>query len=380
MPSDAANNVRMLDVDQERALGAAGMGAWDWDIPADRLHWSQAAALVFGRDAPFTESHEEFLQRVDDADRDRVDASIARAFDGTSRAVVEFRVRHPAGGVRWLRCCGRVTTVGTRAVSMSGLIDDITDQRTPSRRPAPARPAGTFSSTQVAQILGIAEASVKRLADAGTIQCQRATARGRRAFSAQQVIDYLRASRRAGAYDLAQAVRALDMKEAVAQVLDELGRGRKLEDLLDSVLLPNAFGAPSGFTADLLKRLSALAARAETRGPPVLLARVGDATLETRMVECVLRAAGFEVLSASENVGPADLAEMAGRVGAAFAVFVLGKEPSDGARGALAAAAALADELGQGRVCVHASGDLEVPPGVARVRTLSELGLALRAA
>ncbi len=372
---------RMLEVNQEQALCAAGMGAWDWDVPADQLCWTPEAARLFGLDHAFIESLHAFLSRVDPADRERVDALIASAFEAETRAVMEFRAVRSDGSLRWLRCIGRGFTDGHgHAVRMSGVIDDFTEQRAPNRPLPPQRPHGSFTTSQVAQILGIAEASVKRLADAGAIACLRSSPRGRRFFTTKHLMDYLRGPRREAMRDLAQALHSLDMKEAVAQVIDELGRGRRLEDVLDAAILPDPFGAPSGFTADLLKRLGALVYDAHSRSRTALVARVGDATLETRMIECVLRAAGFEVLCASDSVTVEDLAGMAERVGAEFAIFVIGRCHADLHPAALTAAGALARRLSDGKVCIQASQDLQVPIGVSRVRTMAELGQLLRGA
>ena len=263
---------------------------------------------------------------------------------------------------------------------MSGVLDECTDQRRPARAAAPARPPGTFTTSQVAQILGVAEASVKRLADAGSIACLRSSPKSRRFFTSRQLTDHLRGSRRGAMHDLAQALRARDMNEAVAQVIDQLALGRKLEAVLDEAILPGVTTAPSGFMADLLKRVTALVGSARLKGRPALVARVGDAALETRMIECVLHAAGFEVLSAAESVGAGELAGMAERVGAELTVFVIGRHPAGLHAAALAAAAALARQREEGRVCVQASHELAVPSGVSRIRTLSELGQLLRSA
>ena len=319
----------MQEVEQDRSLVAAGLGAWDWDIGADRISWTRDASRLFGLEDARVESHEEFMNRIDLADRVRIDGLIAVAFEGNARAVLEFRATRSDGSLRWLRCIGRVFTNGQgRAVRMSGVIDDFTDQRPPAR-PAAARPKDAFTPGQVAQILGIAEASVKRLADAGAIACLRASPRARRFFTLQQVAGHLRGARPEPMQNLDQALRALDMKEAVAQVIDELSRGRKLEDVLDDAILPVAAAVPSSFMADLLKRLAALGGNGSLRGRPTLVARVGDSALEARMIECVLRGAGFEVLSAAESVTTGELAGMADRVGAKFAVFVLGRHPPD---------------------------------------------------
>lgn len=372
----------MLEIDQEEALGAAGMGAWSWDITADWFCWTPDAARLFGIDGTWIESQHAFLLRVHPADRVRVSGLIASALDGAERAVLEFRSRRSDGSLRWLRCIGRVSIDGRgRAVRMSGVIDDFTGQRTVEARPAaPPQPPDTFTSSEVAQVLGVAEATVKRLADSGSIACLRSSPRGKRFFSSRQLVDYLRGPRRVPMRDLGEALRSLDLKEAVAQVIEELARGRKLEDVLDEAILPAGSGAPSGFTADLLKRLAALVGPGRLKGRPALLARVGDAVLEARVIECVLRAAGFEVLSASDSVNAAELEGMARRVGAEFAIFVMGRQQTELHAAALTAASALAQHLVQGRVCVQSSDDLAVPSGVARIRTMSELGKLLRSA
>ena len=91
------------------ALGAAQMGTWDWDIRDGATKWSYETKRMFGFQPADPEvSPEVFYSMLHPDDRSFVE-DLHRAFDqdGTPYEA-EFRMRQPAGTVRWIHGVGQV--------------------------------------------------------------------------------------------------------------------------------------------------------------------------------------------------------------------------------------------------------------------------------
>src|SRR5262249_29720329 len=93
-------------------MSAARIGTWDWDIASDRCSFSDNVAEILALPAPAAEMpFEQFLGIIEPQDRDRVRDEITAALYEQARQdryETEFRVRDPAGQVRWVEDKGRV--------------------------------------------------------------------------------------------------------------------------------------------------------------------------------------------------------------------------------------------------------------------------------
>lgn len=119
------------------ALHCAHAGTWDWNLEDGGVAWSDETFRLFGRDPATAEApaFEEWLQLVDPADRDRVRGYVGRALDERwDDFYVEYRVRHPEKGTRWLAQWGRIVYGhGGRPLRVSGLNLDITIRKETER-------------------------------------------------------------------------------------------------------------------------------------------------------------------------------------------------------------------------------------------------------
>jgi diguanylate cyclase (GGDEF)-like protein/PAS domain S-box-containing protein len=128
---------RQLRESEERyALAARGAndGLWDWDLRADRVHYSERWAEMLGLEADeLTDDPSEWLERIHDDDRDRVRAEIAAHLHGDAPHVrTEYRIRHADGEWRWMLCRGMAVRGrgGTgEPVRLAGSQRDVTDLR-----------------------------------------------------------------------------------------------------------------------------------------------------------------------------------------------------------------------------------------------------------
>jgi len=333
--------------------------------------------LLFGTEAGrFSTTFDNVMELIVPEDRPRVDAAIERALRDQRRSVIEFRIRRPDGTVRWLRCTGRAFADDRgKAIRMAGVAEDATPQRREATSDPPDAVGASLSTRQVAQLLGVGEASVKRLANAGSIGFLRSSRKDSRRFAPEQVLEYLRTS--AGeARDFEAALAAADLAGCVAALMEEVRRGASLDDVLDDRVLPAASSAPAALVAELLARLPALVSEPRKSAPAfvTLFGRVHGCV--AGMVECCLRGHGYSVLSPAESNDSAQLVDLVERVRARVVALIAGAEPA--ARNAAAQiAASVAGRLRGAVVAVHDDGRVALARGVSRVRSMRDLGRLL---
>jgi PAS domain S-box-containing protein len=100
---------RRAEARTQLALAAAMMGVWELDLAADRLHWSDSLAAIFGlspAQAPTT--IDEFAAVIHPGDRAAVTEGLARAIREQTDLVNEFRTNWPDGTVHWIAGRARV--------------------------------------------------------------------------------------------------------------------------------------------------------------------------------------------------------------------------------------------------------------------------------
>ena len=128
-----AKQLTDLEVTADRlrlALEAARMGVWDWNIVSGAVQWTENLEQIHGMErGSFSGTIEGFRTIVDDGDRERVDAAIQRALEGSSGYEVEFRSTFPDGSVHWLATTGKVFhDPAGRPVRMLGTAIDVTER------------------------------------------------------------------------------------------------------------------------------------------------------------------------------------------------------------------------------------------------------------
>jgi PAS domain S-box-containing protein len=132
--TERKRNERALRESEERlslALQAARMGTWDWDIPSNRVTYSEELGPVFGmaRGAHHA-TYEEFLLAVHPLDRDRVIEAVREAVEEGANYAIEFRMIVPDGSTRWIGSNGKVyRDISGKPVRMVGVAMNITDRK-----------------------------------------------------------------------------------------------------------------------------------------------------------------------------------------------------------------------------------------------------------
>jgi diguanylate cyclase (GGDEF)-like protein/PAS domain S-box-containing protein len=115
----------------DEAQRVAGIGSWEWDIPNNRVHWSDGLFRVYGLEPGATEpSYEEFLSRVHADDRDSVNERNQKAFADHQPFEDIKRCLKPDGSVFLMRTQGEVITdEDGNPIRMIGVCSDVTAER-----------------------------------------------------------------------------------------------------------------------------------------------------------------------------------------------------------------------------------------------------------
>jgi PAS domain S-box-containing protein len=133
----ALENMNLLDKlahseEQLRvALEAGRLGAWDWDIPANKVTWSAMLEKIHGLDAgTFPGTFDAYQLDIHPEDRERVLAAISHAVADRTDHHVVYRIVLPDGETRWLEANGRLLcdAAGTPR-RLVGVCVDITERR-----------------------------------------------------------------------------------------------------------------------------------------------------------------------------------------------------------------------------------------------------------
>ncbi len=116
----------------QKALDAAGVGVWQWDVIRNRIHWSEAVYRHFGvARGSFGGTLEEYVALIHPEDRPRVAALIQGALERREKDFgLEHRVLRPDGSVAWLEGRGEVECDASgKPWSMRGTVVEITARK-----------------------------------------------------------------------------------------------------------------------------------------------------------------------------------------------------------------------------------------------------------
>jgi len=113
------------------AQRVAHLGSWEWDIPRDRIAWSEELYRLYGLQPGASRlTYESYLERIHPDDLGLVRETVDRAYAERAPFEMEHRVVLPGGGLRWLHGRGRVVMDESGAPArMVGTSQDITDRK-----------------------------------------------------------------------------------------------------------------------------------------------------------------------------------------------------------------------------------------------------------
>lgn len=110
-----------------------GVGAWDWDIAADRVVADYRFAEIYGVDTQLAAagaSIEKFFANIHVEDRPRLDGLIKEAIRTHGLLTAEYRLVQADGSEKWVAARGRAITDHTGQVArLPGVSFDITERK-----------------------------------------------------------------------------------------------------------------------------------------------------------------------------------------------------------------------------------------------------------
>jgi PAS domain S-box-containing protein len=114
----------------QEALRAGSVMAFDWDVSADEIRFSQNATEILGLNSQQVLRGTEWIKQVHHEDRQRVVSSLERAGPDQPSHSLAFRYRRPDGGEVWLEQIAIVQfdSAGKRA-RINGLTADVTERK-----------------------------------------------------------------------------------------------------------------------------------------------------------------------------------------------------------------------------------------------------------
>lgn len=124
------SDLRQAQATLMRALDAAAMGVFDWDLKTERTEWLGHHDRLFGVNAARVSESASFVDRAHPEDLPTVRAFVEHACKTNGEYRVEFRVVWPDGSLHWLSSQGRFDydDAGT-PTRVSGVVREITAQK-----------------------------------------------------------------------------------------------------------------------------------------------------------------------------------------------------------------------------------------------------------
>ncbi len=108
----------------------AHIGSWEWDVPANKVTWSEELYRLWGIEPGEEMTYEWYLESVHPEDRELVKNMVERAFTEGTPFSYEHRVSQPGERPRWIHSRGRVIRDDSGTpLRMLGTAQDITDRK-----------------------------------------------------------------------------------------------------------------------------------------------------------------------------------------------------------------------------------------------------------
>lgn len=109
----------------------AHFGSWTWDIPTNRIEWSDEVYRIFGlKPKQFKATYEAFLSYVHPDDRESLNKSVHRALERKENYNIDHRVVRTDGTSRIVHEIAEVRfDTSGKPLEMIGTVHDVTEQR-----------------------------------------------------------------------------------------------------------------------------------------------------------------------------------------------------------------------------------------------------------
>jgi len=124
----AADTPRWGVVDLRRAIEAAGVALWSWDVQTDRITMDALGFLLWGVGVQGEISFEDLSMKIHPSDRDRVRAAFSATRAVIGAYEIDFRILSD-DDVRWISARGQGSDEGIVGTIMFGIFLDVTGRK-----------------------------------------------------------------------------------------------------------------------------------------------------------------------------------------------------------------------------------------------------------
>jgi two-component system, cell cycle sensor histidine kinase and response regulator CckA len=113
------------------AMEASSLGTWSWSIPDNKIFWSDAVGLIFGRSPGWRpRDYDGYTELIHPEDRESVRLAVEQAFTDGDSYFVQHRIVLENGEHRWVEGRGRLERSEEGKPSLlRGTVGDVTRQR-----------------------------------------------------------------------------------------------------------------------------------------------------------------------------------------------------------------------------------------------------------
>ena len=114
------------------ALEAGRLGSWEWDVPANRIHWSATTERIHGiPEGSFDGSFDAYQSDTHPDDKARVEETIRATLQKRQRDYeITYRIVRPDGAVRWLEARGALSfDAAGNPLRLTGVCADVTERK-----------------------------------------------------------------------------------------------------------------------------------------------------------------------------------------------------------------------------------------------------------
>lgn len=113
------------------AMQSSRMGAWERDVSAEMIWWSEELEAIFGLNkGEFRGTDEHYYSLIHADDREAAKSEVKRAIAEGRTYVIEFRFHHGDGSIRWMEGRGQaVYSQNGEPVRLYGVGIDITERK-----------------------------------------------------------------------------------------------------------------------------------------------------------------------------------------------------------------------------------------------------------
>ena len=151
----ARDRYRVQEQRLSLALNAGRLGAWEWDMTAQKVTWSPMLERIHGIDVgSFDGTFESYQADIHPEDRAHVLDAIGRSAAGEADHHLQYRIIWPDGSIHWLEAWGQlIRDDDGNPARMVGVCSDATERVLAEQRLHDALHASEHTSQEIRQIL-----------------------------------------------------------------------------------------------------------------------------------------------------------------------------------------------------------------------------------